>query len=616
MKTTVLLFSFIFCFFIPRNNPEINISSSLNSITNEISRKQKPGDKEVKKILRVPADHPTIAEAVAGSGEGDWIIISPGIYHEKEIEVKKAVVISSGWKLNGDISVREETIIDSDDKVLFSIKADGTEISGLKIINGNHTLDISARVSVLHNHFIDNLDAMSFEPGSGGHVAFNIAENDRDDAIDMDIGGNRKNFGSDILVENNSIINCRDDGIEIRLFTYPNQNIKYTIRKNNIQDSRNAGIQLISYDTFTGKEFYIHHNVLRNCKVGLGCMGGVKTVEDLNGADKMDEKVFLFNNTITGNEMAATGGNTVVAFNNIAENNRLGGFKRFGKNSVILNNLFYGNGGENLIEINDSAMKAANHFASPPSLDQETFMPSDKSPCIDSGLTEVRFNGENIKLIPPGYITGKAPDIGALEWKGEEMASLNSKKLQADAGEDLVIMSPVNEVTLKGLIRSHSGEPSTFSWKMDSGPAEVVIACPGNPETKVVFRRQGLYRFSLDCSDSRSTASDNVIVRYISSGKGKDLFFSDPEKITIMAGDYAYTYGQVKDLKTVKKEQHALVMGSRKKSSARAEIEYSVGTSENRRYFMWILIQSHSPGRNPVTVEFNHKDIGEVPELT
>jgi len=363
----------------------------------------------------VPADFPAIAQAIEAAEAGDTIIISPGTYYENNITINKAITISSEWKITGDVSKIEETIVDSQDKILFTVTADGVEISGLRIINGNHTLNIEANVIVMHNHFVRNLDAMSFESSGGGYAGYNTVENDRDDGLDSDIVYNANNNGSNLIIENNTIINSNDDGIEIRLYTYSNQNINYSIRGNTIKGSKNAGIQIISYDVYTGKKFQIHHNIITGCKTGLGCMDGSNTSEDLTGALYMDEQVLFFNNTLVGNQMGATGGNNVIAVNNVVKGNALGGFKRFGSQSAVINNLFYGNGVTDLIEINESVPKSGNIFSVDPLLDNTTFTPSANSTCIDAGIGRYEKDVNTILEVPAKYISGSAPDIGAVE---------------------------------------------------------------------------------------------------------------------------------------------------------------------------------------------------------
>jgi len=368
-------------------------------------------------IIRVPKDFQTITQAVSQAKNGDCIVLSPGMYIESEIIIDKPMVITSEWKLNGDTARIGETVIDASDKSLFAIKANGVEISGLKIINGDHPLDISAIASIKYNHFINNKDAISFEGSGGGYAGYNTIENDRDDGIDLDIRKGEKNCGSNIIVEHNIIINSNDDGIEIRLYDYPNQNIKYDIQNNTICGSKNAGIQLISYDVFTGKEFKIHHNILKDCKVGLGCMEGTNTRENLNGASTMDELIYFYNNTLSGNQIGATGGNYVYAMNNVVVNNKLGGFKRFGKGSVIVNNLFYHNGATDFIEFAESVISHSNLLGKDPMLDEKTLAPFENSPCINSGEKYLDLAGKRIIEIDRNNFVGNQPGIGAIEWK-------------------------------------------------------------------------------------------------------------------------------------------------------------------------------------------------------
>ena len=81
--------------------------------------------------------------------------------------------------------------------------------------------------------------------------------------------------------------------------------------------------------------------------------------------------------------MGATGGNSMIAINNIIADNTSGGFKRFGANSLIAKNLFFNNNSNDLMEINGSADQYDNILAMDPLLDETTFIPGTNSPCID-----------------------------------------------------------------------------------------------------------------------------------------------------------------------------------------------------------------------------------------
>lgn len=373
------------------------------------------GQAPTQRILKVPGTYSTIQKAVEAARDGDWVIIAPGKYSESKIEIDKAITVASEWKTTGDTAKIKATQIDAREETLFTLTADGVEISGLSMINGDHTLDILANVTIQYNYFSDNLDALSFEGPGGGYAGFNTIENGRDDGIDIDIGSDKNNMGTDVVVEKNLIRNSNDDGIEIRLFSHQNQNIRYTIRENIIVGSRNAGIQLISYDAYTGKEFNIHHNIISGCKVGLGCMEGSNSAEDMSGAGKMDELVFFFNNTLVGNQLGATGGNRIIALNNLVQRNALGGFKRFGKNSAAVNNWFYENGGDHFVQFHPDVTISGHQDATDPQLDKQTFKPREGSPLVDAGLGRFVSREGVVFEVPSEYIIGAAPDIGAIE---------------------------------------------------------------------------------------------------------------------------------------------------------------------------------------------------------
>lgn len=556
-----------------------------------------------RRILKVPAEFPTISEAVMNAAAGDWVIISPGSYAEKEIVIDKKITVSSEWKLTGDKLKIDETVIDAGNKSLFIIIADSVEISGLHVVNGNHTLDIQANATIMHNHFVRNLDPLSFEGPGGGYAGYNLIENDRDDGIDSDIRYGGRNKGTDLLIEQNVIINSNDDGIEIRLYDNPDQNINYIIRENTIIGSRRAGIQLISYDKFTGKTFQIHHNLISECKTGLGCMEGSRTAEDLTGASKMDERVWFYNNTLVGNQMGATGGNQIIAFNNVVQGNTLGGFKRFGRNSAVINNLFYNNSGSDLIEISDSAATRENIFSVNPSLASDGFMPGEDSRCIDAGKAKIEANGVSLE-IAGRYVAGSAPDLGAIERNGVYSLAYRKLHLLVDAGQDLFIKAPAMESRLRGRI-SGVGGAGEFSclWKLESGPEGVVIEHPESPETKAIFKHNGIYAFSLTGAAKGETMSDHITIRNFSDGDGKDLFLDQESKGMIDAVDYAYAYGRVSVGTEAGDKQFIDITKSEVGGSF---VEYSVGIAENDAFTLWALLKNQRKENSQVEVTFNN----------
>ncbi len=571
-----------------------DVSASIITVP-DIGQPASNQDSVPARIIRVPSDFKTIAEAVEKAINGDWIIIAPGIYHEREIVINKSVAVSSEWKMTGDEKAIEQTIIDAGNKTLFTITADSVEISGLHIRNGDHTLNILANVVIRNNHFVNNLDAMSFEGPGGGYVGYNVIENDRDDGIDLDIGAEKDNPGSDITIEHNTIVNSHDDGIEIRLFSEPDQNIKYDIHNNIIVGSKNAGIQLISYDVFTGKEFRIHHNIFRGCKTALGCMEGSKTREDLSGATMMDEWVFFFNNTVIGNQMGATGGNQIIAINNVIAGNTQGGFKKFGPKSVIVNNLFYGNGGEDFVEVHESAKKDHNIFSLDPKLDQITFEPAPDSPCLGAGKRADQLDAEFSQI---------SEAIGARLTSNLGATVYSNRTLVVDAGDDIILRAPKNEVTLSGRIVGAPDADQTTSWKVDPSRAGIQIENPAALETKVSFSHEGIYQFTLAGSDGKRMSSDSKTIRYTHGGDGKAIFLNADTNI-IEAEQYGYLYGNVAEAKG-DPSAAGFIEAKMTRAGERNLAEYFIGTSENSEWTIWLRVKKPSRGKSTIALSFNH----------
>jgi len=566
-------------------------------------------DKDVTKgdTLKVPSQFSTIAEAVEKSSDGDIIVIAPGKYMEKNIILNKVITITSEWKLTGDESTIYKTIIDSDGEKLFLIKTDGIEISGLKIINGDHTLEVAASVKIIHNHFSDNLDAISMEAGAGGYVAYNITENDIDDGLDIDIGDDGKEMiGSDVIIEYNTILNSHDDGIEIRLFSRPDQNVKYIIRRNTIIGSGNAGVQLISYDLPTGKIFYISDNIFKDCKTALGCMEGAKTGENLEGATKMDEPVFFYNNTIISNRLGATGGNAVYAFNNLVVNNAEGGFKRFGNKSIAQHNLFYNNGGPNFIEISLEARINDNLLDSDPQINIKDFSLAQGSPAINAGLRELMVNGKTVFTIPAFNISGPAPDLGAIAtgWNGQSAPIVIP--VLASAGKDIITQD--KKVELSGSLRGNT-ENTEILWIKEAGPGNVKFYGTEKLTTMAKINQHGIYRLALTAKKGNLTAKDQITVRYIHSGSGVEYFAKTSEAFEIEAENYAYSYGQIDQVADNLKTGNSIVAMSSNPEKF-SMLEFSVGMENIDFYTLWIKCKSS--GANNITVHFNGREITQL----
>jgi parallel beta-helix repeat protein len=290
-----------------------------------------------------------------------------------------------------------------------------TTVIGFTIQNGSDGIRPRAKTLILNNHFTGNNDAIDYEGSGGGVCRDNVFRNNRDDAIDLD--------GSiDVLIEGNLIHNNGDDGIEIRLHSYRGPTLKIIVRDNLIAGNGEDGIQLIDYSGLSDREFLIERNQFTaNDMVGLGLMDKGQTKEDFRAAS-IPERIYLFNNTFSGNSYAVTGGDNLIALNNLFVNTSKIALKKVDggpTGSIAAYNLFWNNGADHL----DSNIDASTSLYSDPLLNI-IYQLQDGSPAIDSGTASFNWNGEAVLDISQTEFTGAAPDLGNFEYGLHPTASI------------------------------------------------------------------------------------------------------------------------------------------------------------------------------------------------
>ena len=356
--------------------------------------------------ILVPEDHATIQEGVDAAGEGDLVLVSPGIYSGGITISGKAITLASQYHTTGDPALIDQTTIDGGVPGIFiDSTAPGTVIKGFRFTGGTKSIQLFANGSVIENHFDDTgSDAISFEDVGGAAIG-NVCFSTKDDCIDAD------NPSEDLLIEKNIIDASGDDGIEIRNNTYSGPLVTITIRDNVITASTEDGIQLIDSTGNSDRKFIIEGNLIRtSAAVGLGLMDNKETIEDFRAAS-MPERIHVFNNTFDGNAYGITGGDNLVAVNNIISNSTVLGIKNIDNNSIVAHNLFFGNTTDEI----GSNVDAATTFSGDP-LFTGTFELQAGSGAIDAGAETFVFSGETVLSIPPAEFSGTAPDLGSFEF--------------------------------------------------------------------------------------------------------------------------------------------------------------------------------------------------------
>jgi len=275
--------------------------------------------------INVPQDYPTIREAVSHAQAGDTVLIQPGTYVEtSQIVIGKSITLASLYHTTGDEQYIQQTIIDGNNSVHLLVNTEENSgkvsIIGLKFVNIYKPITANDELSVEHCVLSGNKsDGISFETNGYGYVGYCTIDNQTDDAIDID---SRK---GDFTIEHNTFSNSHDDGIEIRLFSHSNPLMHYDIHDNIFSGNGEDGLQLIDYNGYHPRVFYIYNNVFAdNTDAGLGCMAGGNTIENFEGSP-MEERAYVYNNTFDGNSHALTGGANMIVLNNIFANNSVKG---------------------------------------------------------------------------------------------------------------------------------------------------------------------------------------------------------------------------------------------------------------------------------------------------
>jgi hypothetical protein len=185
--------------------------------------------------------------------------------------------------------------------------------------------------------------------------------------------------------------------------------VEVVIRNNEIIGSDEDGIQIIDYFQNTNRTIRIARNLIRNSTMaGIGLMDNGETKEDFRAAS-IRERIEVFHNTLIENDHGISGGNDLIALNNIFQQHVLA-LKRVDGNSIAGFNLFWNNVGNSR---NSNVVRATSVFGDP-LLDAE-FQLRSGSPAVDAGTALFRWRGEVVMDQPAVSYQGAAPDIGWYE---------------------------------------------------------------------------------------------------------------------------------------------------------------------------------------------------------
>lgn len=368
-------------------------------------------------VINVPKECRTVQQAVAAASAGDTILLAPGTYVvARYLGVPKKLTIASRFINSQNAADINATVIKAGQKAKeqwFDIGAgaQGTKIIGLTIVgNHEHSLAIRNAYSEVRDcRFIGGKDQLSFE-GGGGLVVRCRFEGARDDAIDAD---NSVSW----TVERCAIKDAHDDGIEVRLHAKQGPVTTHIARYNTFTGTT-TGIQLIDYAGDSHRRFEIYGNLFKKTKsTAMDC---TRHTSDRNvEGSPMVEPVTFFNNTIDGCRNGITMAPTLVVLNTLLTNMQskgivTGKYLKKGDRAIVDYCLFF----KNRADYDHGLTMGQKIFRFDPQYaDTAAYKLSPNSPAVDAGVAAYRRQGVELLKIPKGQYLGKAPDLGAGEYR-------------------------------------------------------------------------------------------------------------------------------------------------------------------------------------------------------
>ncbi len=335
-------------------------------------------------------------------------MIGPGVYNENVVVDRSISLIAASFDAADPRN--NTTILDGGGGTVISVKAGiapGPSFTGLVVRNGLDGVLVRSAISLESSYLTGNVDSVQSVSGGAGTISDNVFTASTDDAIDIN------HPTRDLTIEGNELLQSSGDGIEIRLTDDAiASTADVVIRDNRIVASRADGIQFIDYYQDTNRIFTIDGNLIKDSgKAAIGMTDNAESGEDFRAAS-IRERIHVFNNTFVNNDHGISGGDNLIALNNIFQGHVLA-LKNVDADSIASYNLFWDNGTNHQ---GSSVDQATSRFADPLLDGNDRLGPG--SPAIDAGIAHFEWRGEVVLDRAASSYNGAAPDLGWLEREG------------------------------------------------------------------------------------------------------------------------------------------------------------------------------------------------------
>ena len=466
-------------------------------------------------VLRVPGDYPTIQAALdAAPVRG----LCSGVPRDLQRERDHPADADPGLDVLYDrrpVAHRHDVIrgpLSGTDTVFVSAAAGPeTRVVGFTVRAGKDGIEVAGNAVIERNTIESGSDAVDFPKGSAGLVHHNTMRNNGDDGVDVD--------QSSVVITDNLMQGNAGDGVEARLTNVTAPLRELVIRGNRILQSRQDGLQFIDDDAIGSAStsatlVTVDRNVIAgNREAGIGLMDGAQTSEDYRGASLV-ERITVTNNTFDGNNHGITGGDNLVAINNIFARHVGPALKNVDGASRVAYSQFFSNGAPN----SGSNVDAATSYTGDPLLDA-SYAPLPGSPVVDAGTASYTLPSGELAVEVTDF-SGVAPDIGAVESSGSG-GPVNRAPV-VDAGPDSSVTLPA-PASLAGAATDDglpAGSSLAVTWSASSGPGTVLFADANTATTTASFSAAGDYVLRLTATDGELSSSDTVAIAVAPEGGG------------------------------------------------------------------------------------------------